>query len=158
MGERRKITDSVSVEEMLNMREKERLINSEIARRLDISPITVTKYIGQTPKDLLKQFQSERAKKNMDKIKSGTKNYHSSKKSTPKVDKQKYTPPYSAKDWQESTTIHKLNGFYANYEVNYTASEVEITFLDGYSVGKLAKADLMKLIDEFSRVANILEK
>ena len=153
MAPRAKITDTISIEEMLNMREKDRLINSEIARRLEVSPLTINKYIGPTPKDMLKEFQIKNGQKTK-----GRKRVKNGMKSQSPECKVKYTPPYSAKDWQESTTIHKLNGFYANYEVNSTTSETEITFIDGHSLGKLNKADLMKLIDEFSRVASILER
>lgn len=148
-----KLTGTVSIQELLNMREIERLGNGEIAKRLNTTPATIQKYIGVTPKDIVNEA---RLRSRYAGEKSRAKEAVS--KATQKLQKVKYLPPYSAKDWQESTTIHKLSGFYANYEVNSTTSETEITFIDGHSIGKLNKADLMKLIDEFSRVASILEK
>lgn len=148
-----KLTDTVSVQEMLNMREIERLGNKEIAARLGSTPATIRKYIGDTPKDITNEARLR--------ARGLTERQNAKRRTTETIkslQKIKYLPPYSAKDWQESTTIHKLSGFYANYEVNSTTSETEITFIDGHSLGKLNKADLMKLIDEFSRVASILER
>ena len=51
MYARPKLTDSVSVEEMLTMRECG-LCNAEIAKRLDTTPTTIYKYIGKQPKEL----------------------------------------------------------------------------------------------------------
>lgn len=51
MYARPKLTDSVSVEEMLTMRECG-LCNAEIAKRLDTTPATIYKYIGKQPKEL----------------------------------------------------------------------------------------------------------
>lgn len=53
MYARPKLTDSVSVEEMLTMRECG-LCNAEIAKRLDTTPATIYKYIGKQPKELNK--------------------------------------------------------------------------------------------------------
>lgn len=53
MYTRPKLTDSVSVEELLTMRECG-LGNAEIAKRLDTSPATIYKYIGKQPKELNK--------------------------------------------------------------------------------------------------------
>ncbi len=53
MYARPKLTDSVSVEELLTMRECG-LGNAEIAKRLDTSPATIYKYIGKQPKELNK--------------------------------------------------------------------------------------------------------
>lgn len=53
MYTRPKLTDSVSVEELLTMRECG-LGNAEIAKRLDTSPATIYKYIGKQPKALNK--------------------------------------------------------------------------------------------------------
>lgn len=150
---RRPITEEISVQEMLALREEERLTNAEIGRRLEINPQTVQRYIGKTPKELLHEARSEATKRL-----NATMDYSKRTKKAPVAKEAKYSPPYDAKHWQESTTIHKLSGFYANYEVNSTAHEVEITFIDGHGMGKMNKADLMKLIDEFSRIANILEK
>ena len=53
MYARPKLTDSVSVEEMLTMRECG-LGNAEIAKRLDTTPATIYKYIGKQPRELNK--------------------------------------------------------------------------------------------------------
>lgn len=45
---RRRLTDSVSVDELLKMRESG-MTNSDIARALDVSYYTVLRYIGNQP-------------------------------------------------------------------------------------------------------------
>ena len=51
MYARPKLTDSVSVSELLTMREKG-MSNKEIAKSLDVSPATIYAYIGKQPPEL----------------------------------------------------------------------------------------------------------
>lgn len=53
MNIRAKLTDSVSIDEMRTMRECG-LGNAEIAKRLDVTPATIYRYIGKQPKELHK--------------------------------------------------------------------------------------------------------
>lgn len=67
MYARPKLPDSVSVEELLTMRECG-LGNAEIAKRLDTSPATIYKYIGKQPKELNKPtgYRAHKAKQDYD--------------------------------------------------------------------------------------------
>lgn len=143
------ILSTITIEEMKNLREIERLSNTEIARRLDTGAATITKHIGPTPPDISSEARSRAIKAAYDrKVKEAV------KKNTP----TKYSPPYSPDDWETSTTIHELGGLYASYRVDTTKQVARITFIDGHCLGELNKADLIKLIDEFSRIVDILEK
>ena len=53
MYARPKLTDSVSVSELMTMRESG-LTNAEIAKRLDVTPAAIYKYIGKQPPEISK--------------------------------------------------------------------------------------------------------
>lgn len=143
------ILSIITIEEMKNLREIERLSNTEIARRLDTGVAVINKYIGPTPSDISSEARSRAIKATYDrKVKEAV------KKNAP----TKYSPPYNPDDWETSTTTHELGGLYARYRIDTAKQVAGITFIDGHFLGELNKADLIKLIDEFSRIVDILEK
>lgn len=57
-----KLSKSISVAELMHMREEEHLSNQDIAKRLGISTKTVYAYIGNQPKGMRKPWGSNRKK------------------------------------------------------------------------------------------------
>lgn len=56
---KRNLIDEVSINEMREMRELQGMSNQEIADALDVSYITVYKYIGKQPKEISARVRSE---------------------------------------------------------------------------------------------------
>jgi len=130
------LLEEISIPEMQRMRDEEGLSNREIAARLGISYATVHKYLGPQPNDIKRR------------------RFVIPQETTPPAPT---IPTWNPSDWEAAETIHKLKGIYMHYEVNSTTNEADIVLIDGHPLGKLNKADLMKCIDELSRVAVLIK-
>lgn len=141
---KRKIIKDIDVQTMLNMREQDGLTNREIAQRLDINYATVIKYIGKQP-DMLRAEPGRYFKPSEYKAPAPT-NYPAA------AALQTIDTDY----WETSETIYNLKGKYAAYTVNSTKGEVEIIDKDGDPIHILEKDELLKFIDELTRVSVLL--